>query len=118
MTHLGGFFIKRKLDSSAGKDVLYRRCLHEVCPLPHSLPPLSFPPSSLRLPCSHPPLSLSPPHQYMERVLQAGENVEFFIEGSRSRSGKPSCPKAGLLSVVVDTVKNGEAWAGSHDQVT
>ena len=30
MTHLGGFFIKRKLDSSVGKDILYRKCLHEV----------------------------------------------------------------------------------------
>ena len=30
MTHLGGFFIKRKLDTAAGKDVLYRKCLHEV----------------------------------------------------------------------------------------
>ena len=28
--HLGGFFIKRKLDTAAGKDVLYRKCLHEV----------------------------------------------------------------------------------------
>ena len=30
VTHLGGFFIKRKLDVSDKKDVLYRRCLHEV----------------------------------------------------------------------------------------
>ena len=30
MTHLGGFFIKRKLDTAAGKDILYRKCLHEV----------------------------------------------------------------------------------------
>ena len=30
MTHLGGFFIKRKLDSADGKDILYRKCLHEV----------------------------------------------------------------------------------------
>ena len=30
MTHLGGFFIKRKLDTSDRKDVLYRSCLHEV----------------------------------------------------------------------------------------
>ena len=34
--------------------------------------------------------------------------MEFFIEGSRSRSGKPSSPKAGLLSVLVDSVKEGE----------
>jgi glycerol-3-phosphate O-acyltransferase 1/2 len=30
VTHLGGFFIKRKLDSSDGRDILYRKCLHEV----------------------------------------------------------------------------------------
>jgi hypothetical protein len=30
VTRLGGFFIKRKLDTAAGKDVLYRKCLHEV----------------------------------------------------------------------------------------
>lgn len=47
-------------------------------------------------------------YQYMERSLSAGENLEFFLEGSRSRSGKPCTPKAGLLSVVVDAVKEGE----------
>ncbi|CAI8002498.1 Glycerol-3-phosphate acyltransferase 1, mitochondrial [Geodia barretti] len=73
VTHLGGFFIKRKLDVSDKKDVLYRRCLHE----------------------------------YMEQLLQSGESLEFFLEGSRSRSGKPCTPKAGLLSVVVDTVREG-----------
>ena len=36
MTHLGGFFIKRRLDSSVGKDVLYRTCLHEVRERPSS----------------------------------------------------------------------------------
>ena len=28
--HLGGFFIKRKLDTATRKDVLYRKVLHEV----------------------------------------------------------------------------------------
>ena len=45
----------------------------------------------------------------MERLLHSGENLEFFIEGSRSRSGKPCCPKAGLLSMVVDTVRKGNS---------
>ena len=45
--------------------------------------------------------------QYMVQVLHAGDNMEFFIEGSRSRSGKPGMPKAGLLSVLVDSVKEG-----------
>ena len=53
-------------------------------------------------------LSLSLPWQYMEQLLQSGESLEFFLEGSRSRSGKPCTPKAGLLSVVVDTVREGE----------
>ena len=44
----------------------------------------------------------------MEQLLQSGESLEFFLEGSRSRSGKPCTPKAGLLSVVVDTVREGE----------
>ena len=39
--------------------------------------------------------------------------MEFFIEGSRSRSGKAGSPKAGLLSVLVDTVKEGE-WEGGR----
>ena len=34
--------------------------------------------------------------------------MEIFIEGSRSRSGKPCTPKAGLLSVLVDCVKEGQ----------
>lgn len=40
VTHLGGFFIKRKLDTAAGKDILYRKCLQEVgC---HSCPHLEI----------------------------------------------------------------------------
>lgn len=70
---LGGFFIKRRMDSPSGRDVLYRKCLH----------------------------------QYMTSVMGDGENMEIFIEGSRSRSGKPCTPKAGLLSVLVDCVKEG-----------
>jgi glycerol-3-phosphate O-acyltransferase len=71
--HLGGFFIKRRLDNGNGKDVLYRAVLHE----------------------------------YMEQLLKKGQNIEFFLEGSRSRSGKPVHPKGGLLSVLVETVSDG-----------
>ncbi len=46
----------------------------------------------------------------MEQSLRDGENMEFFIEGSRSRSGKASSPKAGLLSVLVNTIKEGEKF--------
>ena len=46
-------------------------------------------------------------HAYMEELLRAGEPVEFFMEGTRSRLGKTLMPKAGLLSVIVETLLNG-----------
>ena len=46
--------------------------------------------------------------QFIERSLCDGEGIEIFIEGSRSRSGKVNSPKAGLLSVIVDSVKRGQ----------
>ncbi len=39
---------------------------------------------------------------YLRRVLVEGFNVEFFMEGGRSRTGKLLPPKLGLLSMVVD----------------
>lgn len=57
---LGAFFIKRKIDPTAGKkDIVYRTVLHT----------------------------------YMQHALAAGHNVEFFIEGGRTRTGKPCMPK-------------------------
>lgn len=44
---------------------------------------------------------------YMLENLRYGHSLEFFIEGGRSRSGKSCLPKAGLLSVVVDSVLEG-----------
>ncbi|XP_023221078.1 glycerol-3-phosphate acyltransferase 1, mitochondrial-like isoform X2 [Centruroides sculpturatus] len=44
---------------------------------------------------------------YMLENLRSGHSLEFFIEGGRSRSGKSCMPKAGLLSVVVDSVLEG-----------
>ena len=44
----------------------------------------------------------------MEQSLSAGDNMEFYIDGSRSRSGKANSPKAGLLSVLVKSVQEGE----------
>lgn len=41
-------------------------------------------------------------HTYLQKVLTAGHNVEFFIEGGRTRTGKPCMPKSGILSVIVD----------------
>jgi len=43
----------------------------------------------------------------MEQLLSNGEFLEFFVEGGRTRSGKPLAPKGGLLSVVVDAVASG-----------
>jgi len=43
----------------------------------------------------------------MEELLRNGEFLEFFVEGGRTRSGKPLPPKAGLLSVVVDSLMTG-----------
>ncbi|XP_014253153.1 glycerol-3-phosphate acyltransferase 1, mitochondrial isoform X2 [Cimex lectularius] len=44
---------------------------------------------------------------YMTQCLQAGHYFEFFIEGGRTRTGKPCNPKGGLLSVFVDAYLNG-----------
>ena len=41
---------------------------------------------------------------YMSENLRSGESMEFFLEGGRSRSGKGLMPKAGLLSVVVNSI--------------
>ena len=44
----------------------------------------------------------------MEELLRRGENFEFFVEGGRTRSGKPIYPKGGLLSVLTDSVELGK----------
>ncbi|KAL7641730.1 UNVERIFIED_CONTAM: hypothetical protein RMT77_007604 [Armadillidium vulgare] len=71
---LGGFFIKRRLESTKmRKDYVYRAILQT----------------------------------YMSQALHSGYNLEFFIEGGRTRTGKPCLPKGGLLSVIVDAYLNG-----------
>ncbi|KAG2463248.1 GPAT1 acyltransferase, partial [Polypterus senegalus] len=78
---LGGFFIRRKLDecSDGKKDVLYRTLLHVVCGI-------SF--------------------IYTEELLRQQQFLEIYLEGTRSRSGKPSPARAGLLSMIVETIWN------------
>ncbi len=44
---------------------------------------------------------------YIEKLLDEGFNVEFFIEGGRSRTGKLLPPKLGLLSMLIKAYKNG-----------
>ncbi|CAH0597668.1 unnamed protein product [Chrysodeixis includens] len=44
---------------------------------------------------------------YILNSLAAGNNLEFFIEGGRTRTGKPQTPKAGILSVIMDAYLDG-----------
>lgn len=46
-------------------------------------------------------------HTYMNECLKAGHNMEFFLEGGRTRTGKPCMPKYGVLSVIVDSFIDG-----------
>ena len=45
--------------------------------------------------------------EYIHKLLEEGFNIEFFIEGGRSRTGKLLMPKLGLLSILMDAHKNG-----------
>ena len=44
---------------------------------------------------------------YIYKLLEEGFNLEFFIEGGRSRTGKMILPKLGLLSIIIDAFKKG-----------
>ncbi|XP_018313534.1 glycerol-3-phosphate acyltransferase 1, mitochondrial isoform X1 [Mycetomoellerius zeteki] len=44
---------------------------------------------------------------YIMENLRAGHNIECFIEGGRTRTGKPCMPKSGILSVIVDAYMDG-----------
>ncbi|XP_023176591.2 glycerol-3-phosphate acyltransferase 1, mitochondrial isoform X2 [Drosophila hydei] len=46
-------------------------------------------------------------HLYITHALKQGHNVEFFIEGGRTRTGKPCMPKGGILSVIVNAFMDG-----------
>ena len=45
--------------------------------------------------------------EYIHKLLQEGYNLEQFIEGGRSRTGKLLMPKLGLLSILINAYKNG-----------
>lgn len=45
--------------------------------------------------------------EYVQAVLAEGFNIEFFIEGGRSRTGKAVLPKLGLLSIILSAYKAG-----------
>ena len=40
---------------------------------------------------------------YLQRILWEGYSLEFYIEGTRSRTGKVLLPKLGILSILVDS---------------
>lgn len=44
---------------------------------------------------------------YVHMLIEQGFNIEFFIEGGRSRTGKLVLPKTGLVSILLDAYKNG-----------
>lgn len=46
---------------------------------------------------------------YVEKLLSEGFNIEFFIEGGRSRTGKLLSPKMGLLSQTLGAYGHGVA---------
>ncbi|MCP4346430.1 MAG: glycerol-3-phosphate acyltransferase [Desulfobacterales bacterium] len=45
--------------------------------------------------------------EYLYKILEEGFNLEFFIEGGRSRTGKLIQPKFGLLSMLLNAFKDG-----------
>lgn len=47
--------------------------------------------------------------QYVRKLLKEGYWIEFFIEGTRSRSGKSLTPKYGMLYMIADAVASGAA---------
>ena len=48
--------------------------------------------------------------EYVHKMLEEGFNIEFFIEGTRSRSGKLLSPKLGFLSILLNAYKNGACY--------
>lgn len=46
---------------------------------------------------------------YMDTLMQNGFNVECFVEGGRSRTGKLLQPKFGILSYLLESVMSGRA---------
>lgn len=45
--------------------------------------------------------------EYIHNLLSEGFNIEAFIEGTRSRTGKLLLPKLGFLSILIDAYKRG-----------
>ncbi len=43
---------------------------------------------------------------YLKQIISAGYNIEFFIEGGRSRSGMVRSPRMGMLKMLSETAKS------------
>ena len=48
---------------------------------------------------------------YVQQLMEDGQNIEFFLEGTRSRTGKSLAPKTGMLCALV------EPWLASHPKL-
>lgn len=46
-------------------------------------------------------------NEYIQRLLVGGNNIEFFIEGTRSRTGKIQSPRTEILDTIIETVEQG-----------
>ncbi|RKP25576.1 hypothetical protein SYNPS1DRAFT_11380, partial [Syncephalis pseudoplumigaleata] len=45
--------------------------------------------------------------EYIETLLEKGYNIECFIEGTRSRTGKLLQPKFGILKLILEGLQSG-----------
>lgn len=45
---------------------------------------------------------------YLKVLVQEKYNINFYIEGGRSRTGKLLQPKLGMLSLILETIENGD----------
>ncbi len=45
--------------------------------------------------------------QYVKSLVSEGYTIEFFIEGGRTRTGKPVFPKLGFLSYLIEALEEG-----------
>lgn len=45
---------------------------------------------------------------YLVKLLEEGFAIEFFIEGTRSRTGKLNAPRYGMLHMIVDAFQSGD----------
>lgn len=56
--------------------------------------------------------------EYVTRLLADGQSLEFFVEGTRSRSGKMLQPKLGFLTYIADAYLEGRCPDASMVPVT